>query len=222
MADPIADGGTPNPSPVTPVMPTNPLEGTTPPVVPAGGTPTPTGTVAAGESKVVEEQAPQGDAKTTVPETYDFKLPEGFTLAAEDSAKITEFGKSKQFSNSDMQSLIDMHVGKVTEIYKGIEAARVSEVTGWFESAKKDPELAGQAFNELAPNMETARQAYAKFATPELRAHMDKTGLGNHPEMLRMFLRIGKLTAEDTRVAESTEPTGLSESARKIFPSMSK
>jgi len=48
--------------------------------------------------------------------------------------------------------------------------------------------------------MDYAKRAFAQFATPELSQLMDKTGLGNHPEMLRTFAKVGEILGEDSLV----------------------
>jgi hypothetical protein len=60
---------------------------------------------------------------------------------------------------------------------------------------KTDKELGGTA---LDGNIRLAQSALTKFGTPELRAALDTTGMGNHPEVVRVFTRIGKAMAEDT------------------------
>ena len=48
--------------------------------------------------------------------------------------------------------------------------------------------------------MDYAKRAFAQFATPELSQLMDESGMGNHPEMLRVFAKVGELMGEDSLV----------------------
>ena len=48
--------------------------------------------------------------------------------------------------------------------------------------------------------MDYAKRAFAQFASPELSQLMESSGLGNHPEMLRVFSKIGELLGEDSLV----------------------
>lgn len=36
-----------------------------------------------------------------------------------------------------------------------------------------------------------------KFGSPELKQYLNETGLGNHPELVRIFANIGKAMSED-------------------------
>ena len=47
-------------------------------------------------------------------------------------------------------------------------------------------------------NMDYAKRAYAQFASPELSEVLDGTGLGNHPEMIRAFSKIGQMLGEES------------------------
>tara|TARA_Y100000593_G_C4256996_1_gene310142 strand:- start:227 stop:1063 length:837 start_codon:yes stop_codon:yes gene_type:complete len=53
----------------------------------------------------------------------------------------------------------------------------------------------GDQFNH---NLEMARRAFMNFATPEAVQVIEETGMGNHPELLKVFARIGEVLAEDS------------------------
>ena len=48
--------------------------------------------------------------------------------------------------------------------------------------------------------LDYAKRAFAQFATPELSALMDESGMGNHPEVLRAFSKVGEMMGEDSLV----------------------
>ena len=52
----------------------------------------------------------------------------------------------------------------------------------------------GKSYNE---NVELARRAFTNFASSEALELMENTGLGNHPEIVKMFSKIGNLLKED-------------------------
>ena len=55
-------------------------------------------------------------------------------------------------------------------------------------------------------NVELARRAFMNFATPEAVEIMEQTGLGNHPEILKVFSRVGELLQEDSVLPGSSTP----------------
>jgi len=64
----------------------------------------------------------------------------------------------------------------------------------WFDVSRSDKEFGGDKFDESA---KLAVQAVEKFGTPELRQFMDDYGVGNHPELIRFMVKVGRATQED-------------------------
>ena len=56
--------------------------------------------------------------------------------------------------------------------------------------------------------LDQAQRAFGQFATPEFSALMDETGLGNHPELVKAFAKIGAMLGEDKLIVG----TGLGQS----------
>jgi hypothetical protein len=67
-------------------------------------------------------------------------------------------------------------------------------------SSKTDQEFGGE---KLSENLSVAKKALDAFGTPELRKLLDDSGLGNHPEVIRMMYRAGKAISEDRFVGGS-------------------
>ena len=66
----------------------------------------------------------------------------------------------------------------------------VKTVKGWVEQLKKDEEIGGDKFNE---SVGIARKVFDRYAkNPELRTILSYSGITNHPDFVRMFVRIGK------------------------------
>ncbi len=61
--------------------------------------------------------------------------------------------------------------------------------------------------------IDQAQRAFAQFSTPEFNALMDETGLGNHPEVIKAFAKIGSMIGEDRLVVG----TGLGQSSITPF-----
>lgn len=68
---------------------------------------------------------------------------------------------------------------------------------GWAKEAQADEEIGGKKWKETQA---FAARALDHFGAPKgspFRALLDETGLGNHPEMIRMFRKIGEAAGED-------------------------
>lgn len=68
----------------------------------------------------------------------------------------------------------------------------------WRRQAMNDREIGGPYF---AANLNTAKRALDVYGTPEIREMLASTGMGDNPEVIRMFYRIGKTLSEDSMVA---------------------
>ena len=80
---------------------------------------------------------------------------------------------------------------------KTLESIGFAGAKDWAASAKTDKEFGG---DKLAENLGIAKQARDQFATPELRKLLETSPLGNNPEVIRLFYRIGKAISSDTYV----------------------
>lgn len=134
-----------------------------------------------------------GKAGNDSPPVYDFKAPEGMEL---DTAAVDEFkaiAAELKLPADSAQKVVDLYA-KLEQKRSEAFAAQVSE---WGDQVKADKEIGGK---NLEANIATAKAAVDKFATPEFKSMLDATGMGNHPEVVRMFVKIGKAISEDTMV----------------------
>jgi hypothetical protein len=132
--------------------------------------------------------------------TYgDFKLPEGFK--SEDIGEAVTLAKDLGLTQEQAQKLIDYETKQVEEAKKADAEKKKSYEEGkqkmrqtWYDQVIKDKEIGGDKFKEALPIINKARVA---FATPELTSFLETTGLGNHPELVKLFYQIGKRISED-------------------------
>ena len=88
------------------------------------------------------------------------------------------------------------------------QEAHAAQVAQWEKDAKSDPVIGGAKYDE---NIATALKGVAAVADPEFRALMDQTGLGNHPAVIRAFLKVGQQIA-DTPVVKGIPTNGAAKS----------
>lgn len=141
------------------------------------------------------------EAKNVVPEKYDLKKPEGSLLSDEHITGIAEFAKAQGLTNEKAQALLNRESQLQTEAREAVVTEQAAQMTklqeGWITTASNDKEYGGA---EFAKNAELAKRVLVKFGTPEFNAILEdpKQGrFGNHPELLRVLVRIGKAMSED-------------------------
>ena len=103
------------------------------------------------------------------------------------------------------QKLVDMYVAQQGGMLEAMRAAEkaaaekwkqedAAEQAAWVKASKEDSEFGGAKFEA---NMAVVAAGRDKVASPELTEIFETLGMGNHPEVLRMYYRAGKLTQED-------------------------
>ena len=138
--------------------------------------------------------------ETDTPVEYkDFDLPDGVSINDEVMGQAAELFKEANLTKEQAQKFIDMQVS----LNSGAEAANEAVRTDWVNKAKSDKEYGGDNFDQ---SVGVAMQAVEKFGTPELKQMLNETGVGNHPEMIRLLKRVGDLTLEDTPTNISKVP----------------
>ncbi|GHT01481.1 hypothetical protein AGMMS50276_29580 [Synergistales bacterium] len=143
-----------------------------------------------------------GDAKTEetaeAVKVEDFTIPDGKVFDEELSKSYLDIVNDSTLSKKDLaRKLVDLY-GSLED--KRQEAERqeyekyAAEIKGWEQAAKADKEYGGQNWEKSSAVIAAGRD---KVASPELVAWIEENKFGNHPELLRMFYRAGKLTGED-------------------------
>lgn len=187
--------------PEPPATPTPPVPPATPPAVPPA---TPPATPPPADPPAPPPATPKpGDPPPTPPPgqepavDYDLKLPEGSPLSAEDLALTLKNAKEAKLSKEQATTVLSAQDNAARSVIDRQNVAFKATQAQWKTDAAKDPEFGGEAF---AKNVEIAKRAWDIVASPALKAMADQTGLGNHPEVVRMMVKIGKMMAEDTMI----------------------
>lgn len=174
------------------------------------------GTPATPETPAATTEAAEPDTPAAkAPEKYEFKAPEGQTLAPEVMTEFSKVAKEMDLSQEQAQKLVDSVAPQMLQAQKAAFDKQVSE---WTESAKTDKEFGGE---KLSENLSVAKKALETFGTPELTKLLNDTGLGNHPEIIRAFYKAGKQISPATFVNGGKAPSTLnSTAASKLYPDM--
>lgn len=207
----------PSNEPITePVVP--PVEA--PAAVPDPGTPAPV--AAAPAADPAAPVTPPAKA----PEKYDFALPKDSLLSQARVDKIAAYAKEQGLSQEQAQAIVNRESEAVSEYQSGMSESHKQGGPEWtkridaYESAiATDKEIGGAAAKESA---ELAKRVIGRFATEELKTQLDATGFGSHPELVRLFVRIGKTMSEDTFVTPGKTSSTKKDPARALYDTMEK
>lgn len=137
------------------------------------------------------------------PEKYEFKPAEGQEL---DSAALEQFepiARELNLSNEQAQKMVDLYGTKILPMVQQKQAeAWQAQTEQWAADVKADKEIGG---DKLTANLSAAQRALDLFGTPELKTYLNDTGLGNHPDLVKAFVKIGKAMSEDGMVDGSNQ-----------------
>ena len=142
----------------------------------------------------------------SVPEAYTFEPTEGFELDQEVLGEFTGIAKELGMSQENASKLI----GLQNKLMQKIEAKRTESINEalewqkneWATQVKNDPEIGGDKFDATRA---VASKAVQAFGSDQLRALLNESGLGNHPEMVKLFYRIGTGLTEDKLVMPGSQ-----------------
>lgn len=159
-------------------------------------------TEATPEPKVEEPK----EAKTVVPEKYELKLPEGSLLDASAIEKAAAMAKASGLSNEQAQKLLEHESNSIASFIEGQKQQLKQTSESWARELSVDKEFGGADFEK---NAELAKRVVHKFASDGFRKTLNETGLGNHPDLVRTFVRIGKAMSEDKLVLPGSPPANV-------------
>lgn len=176
-----------------------------------------------GTSKVegADGAAKTGEAAEGAPEAYaDFTMPDGFQLDADMSTELTTIAKELNLSQDKAQKLIDLGVKQAQGFQAALKTSVETAKAQWADAVRSDAEIGGA---KLTAAMATAKKAVVAFGTPQLVGLLNETGLGQHPEFLRLLTRVGDAISEDTLVNPEGGGGGkpaIKDHARRLYPGM--
>ena len=148
-----------------------------------------------------------------VPESYELKMPDGVQLDSAAAEEFTAIAKELKLDQAAAQKLADIGAKMATRQAQ----AHAQLVETWTEQVKADKEIGG---DNLDQNLGIARKAIDTFGSPELKALLNSTGMGNHPEVVKLAFKVGKAISEDRFVTGSPKGNATNDPAKKLFPNM--
>ncbi len=157
---------------------------------------------AAEEAKTTDLQksaveAYKAEQAKSVPEAYKFELPEGRALDAKAIELAAPVFKELGLSQEAASKVVGIHAQLMQASEEALQTQIAEQNAAWVKESKDAKDI----------NTEVAQKAMGKFGTPKLTQYLKESGLGNHPELLRAFTKIGLAIKEDTVVGGSGEAT---------------
>jgi hypothetical protein len=184
----------------------------------------------------------EDDKTPAVPETYELepiKVGEGDDavevkideqLLTDVTPQLKEAGVTKE----QAQKLAPLAMKIEERVRTHLNDEFRATTTQWAKDAQADPEIGGKNWDATKNDVAKALDYFGapsemkevevdgkkvKQETNPFRVFLNQTGLGNHPELIRMFAKIGKGVAEDGSLprGDKAAPPQVSR-AERLYP----
>ncbi|HEX4500622.1 MAG TPA: hypothetical protein VH187_05530 [Scandinavium sp.] len=177
------------------------------------------------EKSLANQQPPAG-----APESYEpFTVPEGYTLDEETIKEAGAIFKEYGLNQTQAQKLVDFHVKQSNEAFNAPYQAWNDMQAQWIKQVKSDPFL-GPRLNQVTSAISKAIDL-ASAGNPKLaegfRQVMDSTGVGNHPDFIKLFYEMASRLTEGGHVAgKGPSPAGqrregaMPSAAQAMYPNL--
>jgi hypothetical protein len=171
----------------------------------------------AGES----QEAPKEQSSTG----FDLVVPEGYSMDDSATKEFGEFAQEMGVDQGKAQQMLDRHLDSLGKALGRDQDSLKQTHESWAAESMNDKEFGGA---NLAENIVGARKVMNSFSSPAtdtdgkpvlhqegaMKGHqmtkvevlLNQTGMGNHPEMIRVFHRISKAVSEDSFVPGDMKP----------------
>lgn len=167
----------------------------------------------ANSQQQVTEGESQGEkpAAEGAPEKYEFVEPEG---AALDKSVLSAYeGVARELGLS--QDKAQMVIDKIAPMLAKQQAGALEAVgEAWTTQSQTDAEFGG---DKLDASLATAKMAMDRFASPEFIQLLKVSQLGNNPEVIRTFYRMGKAMSQDRVVTGRAAPPQSADLAERLY-----
>ena len=172
------------------------------------------------------QEPPQGNEQKpgvddTVPESYDFKVPDGMELDKDLADEFSAVAKEMKLSQSKAEKF--MGIGeKLTQKMQArfedaYKEAQANQIKAYETMLNTDPEIGGA---KLQQALLDANEAYDKFMSDDAAKLLSDAGLNKHPAIVKVFMEIGKQIKNDS--IKGGNGTQHERTASDWFPEMSK
>lgn len=146
-----------------------------------------------------------GDAPEGAPEAYaDFQLPEGMPVDKDFMESTKAVFKESNLSQDQAQKLVNL----VVERDKRVEKAQFDQADQWAKEFMKSP--------TAKEDLSYAAKA-REFCTPGVREMLKDPRIGNNPEILATFAKIGRMLSEDSMVEAGARGGASDKSAAEVI-----
>lgn len=159
------------------------------------------------------------------PETYDYKdikIPDGYEydkdMLKEFDALNKECNLSQQSANKYMEFGLRLAQKYNADLPKVLQQVHQAKVAQFQQAINTDAEIGGGDKAKIEAYLDVADKGYTAFANDKVKNALAEAGLNYHPEIIKMFHKIGKLVGDD-KIYATKAPVSATDTASILYGS---
>lgn len=154
-------------------------------------------TVLATGSEGETKSEPVAEAPVLTAESYTITLPEGVVLDDTLMGEFKSLAATAKLDPASAQPLMDLYVKAMNQA----QAQVAQEQGAWLAASNALPEFQGEM---RKTSLATIGRAFDEYGTAEVQQVFAASGVGNHPAVVSMFLKMARALGEGAPVLAGT------------------
>lgn len=150
-----------------------------------------------GEAKPAAKEGEKPAGEKAVVSKDDLKIPEGSLLDPKAAEDVAAFAQAKGLSKEAAQAVLERESKALGSFVETEKQKLAQSQETWAKECSLDKEFGGEAFDK---NIELGHRVIKRFGNPVFEKILKDTGAAIHPEVVRVFVRIGQAMSEDQLV----------------------
>jgi len=165
------------------------------------------------------DKADLQEENNVIPETYEFNMPDGVELDEAKAADFSLMAKDASLTQAQADKFVSLYQKAQADGLEAQQEAWQDQLAAWRDEASSDKEIGGVKFQE---NIGLAKKGLDVFGNDALKEALNTSGMGNHPEIIRMLTKIGTAVSDDSFVFGKNAPQEKRSHADILFPNQGK
>jgi len=150
-----------------------------------------------------KEEKPAKEGAKDVPKEYDLKEPKDSLLTTSHIEEVKKYARKNEMSNEQAQELLNRDAHTVESFLELQVKDHEVRIDNWQKDIEADPDWGGDNFKQTVIY---AKDALDQFGTSDLKDLLKNSGYGNHPEVMKVFAKIGKEIKSDNFIHKGEGP----------------
>lgn len=156
------------------------------------------------------------------PEKYELTPPEGFTIDETAMGIFDPVFRKLGLTKDGAQEVANAAPAFIEHVTQQVQGAQLQEILdtrkAWADSSLADPEIGGKNLERSKQLAASVFDRYGLKPDGPFRSLLNETGLANHPDMIRVFAKIGNDMREDGFPVGEGAPKPNTSRVERMYP----